>query len=238
MCQASGTGGRQELVSVMGRIPWAMKFDKELVNSSAAKGAFERLIAAGCDPVDLLSCLDFACRDYTTTHARGERMLAQDLKVLAKQLLNNAKKLRKFEASEEKRAIPRPFLIEFQGLSGALQAYAECLMNEAKDLQKRPSGREAPGMAIGWLAARIRGMTDRTHYSEIARLMEAHYSMQGLNKDVSGEAIKKQVKRFRQKHPLTYSHVKNMASRQYGRYKDVSFLEKFPGFPNLKISKT
>ena len=218
MSQAAITDARQVLLSVKARVSWALKFLEQLINAPAAKKAFERLIAAGCDPEDLLFWLDFCCRGHFSRHAIDRRELGQNVGALAIQLLKNVQKLQKIEASKTKKEILKALqLAEFQGLSVRLQAYAECLMKEAEELQKSLSAREAPGLATGWLASRVEGSTDGTHYSEIARLMEAHYSMQGIHKDISSPAVAKQVKRFRQNHALAYSHMKNMASRQYGK---------------------
>ena len=50
-------------------------------------------------------------------------------------------------------------------------------------------------------------------------VMEVRYAMLGIHKDISSQAVTKQVKRFPKKHALAYSHMKNMASRQDGSRK-------------------
>ena len=57
-------------------------------------------------------------------------------------------------------------------------------MNEGEGLKQSLSAREAPGLAVGGLASRVEGSTDRTFYLQIARLMEAHYLMRGIHKDI------------------------------------------------------
>jgi hypothetical protein len=225
---------REVLSSIKDRVPWALKFHEELVNFPAAKKAFERLIATGCDPGDLLFWLDFCCCDYQTRHAKDEREIGQEIALFGRRLLDNAKQLQKFEASRRREILKALQLPEFQSLSVRLQAYAQCLMDEASELKKQGVPvREAPGLATGWLAARVEGSTDGTHYSEIARIMEAHYSMRDIRKDISSRAVEKQVKRFRRRHPLAYSHIKNMASRQYGALRG----EYIPWSNNVTLKK-
>jgi hypothetical protein len=208
----------QVLLSLKDRFPWALDLWEQLRDYPAASEAFEQLIEKGCNPEDLLYWLDFACRGHLTTHARDRRELGQAVAELAKQLLNGAKRLQRFEASAKTRLILKTLqLPEFQKISESLYSYAECLMNEGEGLNQSLSAKEAPGLATGWLASRVEGSTDRTYYLQIARLMEAHYLMRGIHKDISSRAVEKQAKRFRQKHAMAYSHMKNMASRQFGK---------------------
>jgi hypothetical protein len=220
--------GKQLLLSIKDRVPWALKFHEVLIEFPSASDAFERLIAAGCEPVDLLHWLDVGCSDYAT-QTREKREIGEEIALFGGQLLKKARDLQKIEASRKKKEILKTVqLPEFQGLSVRLQAYAECLINEATELKQGRSVREAPGLLTGWLAAYVAGSTDDNHYREIARLMEAHYSMRGIHQDISSRAVEKKAKRFRQKHAFAYSHIKNMTSRQLGRYKEKTFLEKYP----------
>jgi hypothetical protein len=47
--------------------------------------------------------------------------------------------------------------------------------------------------------------------------MQAYHQAQGKHKDISSQALQKQVKRFRQKHHLSYRCFKSMARREYGK---------------------
>jgi hypothetical protein len=236
MPQDAPANAEQVLSSIKDRVPWALKFYEELIQSPSTKEAFERLIAAGCEAVDLLDWLELCCSDYAT-HTREKREVGQEIALFGGQLLKEAKHLQKIEASRKKKEILKTLqLPEFQGLSAGLQAFAECLINEATELKQGRSAREVSGLLTGWLAAYVEGCTDATHYGQIARLMEAHYSMRGIDKDISSRAVEKKAKRFRQKHALAYSHIRNMVSRQLGRYKEKTFLEKYPSLLDAKTS--
>lgn len=215
-----------------------LELREALGKSQPANRAFKKLIAAGCDPDDLLHWLDFCCSDHATKHAIENREVAQGIASFGKHLLSMAKKLQMVEASQKKKLIFKAMQHpEFRGLSETLQSYAQCLINEAAELKQSASARVrgVPGLLTGWLAARVEGSTDGTHYSEIATLMEFTYSIRaGIDREISSPAVAKQVKRFRQKHSMAYSHMRNMASRQYGSRKE----EYIQGSSRIKSGRT
>ena len=214
------TDAQLVLSALARRIPWASKFCSELVESPAAKRAFEQLIMRGCDPKDLLLSLDRCCSGHMTKYVISSRELSGEMATFARKLMANAKQLQKLEASANKDQIADALqLPEFQDLAVRLRACATHLQSEASRLEPQISAREAVSVGAAWLAARVEGSTEKPHYSEIAMLMQAFYSMRGVHKDISSQAIQKQVKRYREKHALAYRHMKNMASREFGKRK-------------------
>lgn len=196
---------------------WGEKFRKELDNCPAANEAFSRLFNAGCDPVELLARLDFCCRvDAAKKDATCGRQTGEDIESFGEKLLKTAKELQKFEASGNKGGkVKASQLPEFQGLSARLQAYSDCLIGEGEELKQGLSARDVPRFVTVRLASYVEGCTGESYFSEIARLMEAHYSMQGIHKDISLRSVERKVKRFGKEHPYAYSHMRGMARRQH-----------------------
>lgn len=220
MRRGNAVDARQALLSLKDQNPWALKFHDELVRWPAEEKAFTRLIEKGCDPDDLLSELYFCCSGAMSEYLADKREAVRDIAFFGRRLLDNAKQIQRFEASPAKTLVLKTFgRPEFQGLSTRLRTYAQCLIDEATKLKRGLSVREGEGLATASLAARVEGSTGGAHYAELAKVMEAFYSMRGIQKQMSTQAVARRVKRFRRKHGLAYRHMRNMASREFGKRK-------------------
>lgn len=230
---------RQELLGkVVHAFPWAKQFGNKLAELPTAAEAFDVLIQKGCDVHDLLHWLEIACGNNFQQSAASDRELADKLLDVAGQTLKASEALQKLAGShrygEQFISLQPP---DFRSMTSNMREYADFLLQQAVQLQSGTNTREAPRLAVAWLAARVSGSTrkgkstshwrhksedkkERCYYKEIAALMEAVYSTKGIDKDVSDEGIKKQVERFRQKHQYAYSHMVNMARRQFGDLKE------------------
>jgi hypothetical protein len=217
MPHSSCGSGLEVLEEIGKRTPWVKRFRAVLCESRDARQAFTRLIVAGCDAGDLLFWLSFSCTDVLTIAAVERRQMAHEVSAFAAQLSQVAKRLQKFERSSKNGTILKTFsLPEFQGQSTNLDNLSKSLLNEAQEFRGKMTARESRSLCIAWLAARVNCATGANHYGDLARLIESYHSMNGTDRDISPRAVEKRVKRFREKHPLTYRHARNMTRREYG----------------------
>jgi hypothetical protein len=213
----TGSAGMEALQAVGARRPWVKRFIVVLRDASKAAESFNNLIDAGLDTKDLLNSLELACTADMASHAVRIQDVARDVSTFAARLKQSARQLKKFETLANEKVYFKMLLVpEFQGLSGRLDSLAKSLQNEANELSKTMTAREASTIPVAFLAGWVKGVTGSEHYGDLARLMEAYYSMIGKLKDVTPQAVKKRVQRFRKKHSYAYAHFESMARRQYG----------------------
>jgi hypothetical protein len=211
---------KQILQSLKHKALWIENFQNALVSAGTTK-AFETIVGYGCPAEDLLSLLDLSCGG-TVESAMAEKIeLSEDVESLVRQMLKTAKKIEVLE----RRLVRKPGLKSldhpgFHSISTSLQSYSKTLEQDAYELKGKYSVRDMPQMAIAWLVAQVAGSTGKPHYSEVASLMGAYYKARGIQKPVTPTSIEKKTMRFRKKHRLAYTHIKNMASRQFGKLQD------------------